>query len=230
MRISKRLEQVAAFVPEGSRLADIGTDHGYVPIFLISEGKIDTALAMDVRKGPLARAGEHIREHGFQDQIETRLSDGLRMLQSGEADAVVMAGMGGELIIRIMEEGRHVWDTVRTWVLSPQSDLDKVRRFLAAQGFQIAEEAMLKEEGKYYTVMRVIRGTMKDGREIDYLYGNYLITAQNPVLFEYLNKEIRQAELIVEHLRRQGTDSAKQRIHELNREIGRMKEAIDEMQ
>jgi len=230
MRLSKRLEQVAAFVPEGSRLADIGTDHGYVPIFLISEGKIDRALAMDVRKGPLARAGEHILEYGFQHRIETRLSDGLRMLRPGEADAVVIAGMGGELMIRIISEGRHVWDCVRVWILSPQSDLDKVRHFLADHGFLITEETMLTEDGKYYTVMRVIRGTMKYAREIDYLYGNCLITAGHPVLADYLDKEISQAQMILEHLKEQDTESANQRIGELNREIGLMKEAIHEMQ
>lgn len=230
MRISKRLERVAAFVPEGSRLADIGTDHGYVPIFLILEGKINYALAMDIRKGPLTRAGEHIREYGLQDKIETRLSDGLQKLGPGEADAVVIAGMGGELIIKILEEGRHLWDLVKVWILSPQSDLKKVRKYLARQNFLIEEETMLTEDGKYYTVMRVVRGPMKYEREIDYLYGNYLIIHKDPVLMTFLEKEIYQAEVILKHLKQQDTESAKYRINGLTRELMLMKEAKHEMQ
>ena len=95
LRLSERLKLVASFVPEGSRIADIGTDHGYVPIYLAEIGKIKSALAMDVRKGPLARADEHIEEyrHDVGDaaiSIETRLSNGLEKLQAKEADTVIL--------------------------------------------------------------------------------------------------------------------------------------------
>jgi len=230
MRLSKRLERVAAFVPEGSRLADVGTDHGYVPIFLILTGTINRALAMDVREGPLLRAAGHIRDYGLEAQIETRLSDGLAQLEPGEADAVVIAGMGGELMIRILEEGRHVWEDIRTWILSPQSDLQKVREYLGEQGFLIEAESMLTEDGKYYTVMRVVRGTMRYDREIDSLYGRYLIIHRDPVLMAFLEKEIRQTESILNHLKQQGSESAGIRIGELNRKLRLMKEAKHEMQ
>ena len=101
LRLSERLKLVASFVPEGSRVADIGTDHGYVPIYLAETGKIKSALAMDVRKGPLARADEHIEEYRRDAgdaaiSIETRLSNGLEKLHAGEADTVIIAGMGGD--------------------------------------------------------------------------------------------------------------------------------------
>ena len=107
MKLSKRLETIASFVPEGSRIADIGTDHGYIPIHLVQEGKAKHASAMDVRKGPLLRAQSHIQEAGLIDAIEVRLSDGLLKLEKDEADCVVIAGMGGELMIPILEEGRR---------------------------------------------------------------------------------------------------------------------------
>ena len=119
MKLSKRLELVASFVPEGSRIADIGTDHGYIPIFLTEKGICQSALAMDVREGPLSRAREHIREKNLEDRIQVRLGDGLKELRPGEADTVVIAGMGGQLVIHILEEGRHMWDSVKTWILSP---------------------------------------------------------------------------------------------------------------
>lgn len=125
MKLSKRLETIASFIPEGSKVADIGTDHGYIPIHLVQEGKATHAIAMDVRTGPLCRAQSHIAEAGLSDMIEVRLSDGLLKLEKDEADCVVIAGMGGELMIHILEEGRHLWDYIPNWVLSPQSELQR---------------------------------------------------------------------------------------------------------
>ena len=113
VKLSKRLERIASFVQPGSRVADIGTDHGYVPIWLVQKGVCPSALAMDVRKGPLERAEEHVEEVGLSGKIELRLSDGLAKLKAGEADTVVIAGMGGKLTCRILEQGRHVWENWR---------------------------------------------------------------------------------------------------------------------
>ena len=96
MKLSKRLETVASFVPKGSNIADIGTDHGYVPIYLVREGQAEHAVAMDVRKGPLERARAHVEAAGLGSRIDVRLSDGLAGLKPGEADCVVIAGMGGD--------------------------------------------------------------------------------------------------------------------------------------
>lgn len=160
MKLSHRLETIASFVRRGSKIADIGTDHGYVPIRLVEEGTAVSALAMDVRKGPLERACAHVREHGLTDRIELRLSDGLAALRPGEADCVIIAGMGGELVIRILEEGKELWDSVGQWVLSPQSDIDEVRRYLLKNGFSIEREVMVEEDGKYYTIMDVTADKM----------------------------------------------------------------------
>ncbi len=113
VKLSKRLERIASFVQPGSRVADIGTDHGYVPIWLVQKGVCPSALAMDVRKGPLERAEEHVEEVGLSGKIELRLSDGLAKLKAGEADTVVIAGMGGKLTCRILEQGRHVGELER---------------------------------------------------------------------------------------------------------------------
>lgn len=157
MHISRRLERVASFVKDGGVVADIGTDHGYIPIYLVKEKRAVSAIAMDVRMGPLSRAKEHIAEYGLEKQISVRLSDGLEKLCPNEADTVVIAGMGGELMIRILQQGRHMWDSVKQWVLSPQSELAQVRRFLAEQGFRIEKEDMLEEDGKFYVILDVGR-------------------------------------------------------------------------
>ncbi len=158
MKLSNRLEMVVSFVKPGNAAADVGTDHGHVPVELVRRGVVSRAYAMDVAKGPLSKAEENIALAGMKDRIETRLSDGVRKLSAGEADTVIIAGMGGELVIHILEDGRHVWDTVSQWVLSPHSELHKVREWLDANGFVIVKEDMVFEEEKYYTVMDVRPG------------------------------------------------------------------------
>jgi len=228
MKLSKRLETIASFVPEGSAVADIGTDHGYIPIHLVQEGKAKHAIAMDVRKGPLLRAQAHIHEAGLEAHVEVRLSDGLLKLEQNEADCVVIAGMGGELIIHILEEGRGLWEGIPHWVLSPHSELDKVRRFLEEQEFFTWRETMIKEEGKFYTVMGINRTNKageKDNREISYRYGRSLIESKDPVLKEYLKKEEEQLEQIMSGLSESQTEAAVRRMEELKLELAYNKEA-----
>ena len=223
MKLSKRLETVASFVPKGSNIADIGTDHGYVPIYLVREGLAEHAVAMDVRKGPLERAKAHVAEAGLENRIDVRLSDGLTGLKPGEADCVVIAGMGGELVIHILEAGRSLWETIGYWVLSPQSELDKVRRFLEKESFSIVRETMMKEDGKYYTV------TGENDSEPHYLYGSRLIRQKNPVLAEFLKKEQEQLEQILDTLKDSDTPAALKRRVEMMEKLAWNKEAQDEM-
>lgn len=153
MQLSKRLRAVADLVPGGTVLADVGTDHAYIPIALVEEGKIPRALAMDINQGPLMRAEENIKAHGLEEKIEIRLSDGLEKMKKGEADAVLIAGMGGLLTVRILSGKREILDGV-TLVLQPQSDLPSVRGWLAEEGYTITAEDLVLEDGKYYPMMR----------------------------------------------------------------------------
>ncbi|MGC6176184.1 tRNA (adenine(22)-N(1))-methyltransferase [Lacrimispora sp. 38-1] len=233
MKLSKRLGVIASFVPEGSHVADVGTDHGYIPIHLVQEGIAKSAIAMDVRKGPLLRAQTHIKEAGLEDLVEVRLSDGLLKLEKNQADCVVIAGMGGELIIHILEEGRHLWDSISYWVLSPHSELYKVRKFLIEHEFSIGRETMIKEDGKYYSVMGVTReaSVLSDlNPELEYRYGRDLLKSGDPVLKEYLKKEQITLRQILKGLKSSGTINAESRIGELELELKWNKEAQDAMQ
>ncbi|ADL33664.1 hypothetical protein bpr_I0922 [Butyrivibrio proteoclasticus B316] len=136
-------------------VADIGCDHGYVSIYLVESGIASRAIAMDVRKGPLSGALNNIHDFGFSDHIKTRLSDGLKALEPGEADAIIIAGMGGKLMMRILEEGDPVALGVRFGVLQPQSDLDEFRKYLRDKGYVILDEKIVFDDGKYYFPMKV---------------------------------------------------------------------------
>jgi tRNA (adenine22-N1)-methyltransferase len=156
MKLSKRMEAAAAMVSAGNILADVGTDHGYIPIELVQRGIVPSAIAMDLREGPLSRAREHIKEQGLSKRITLRLSDGVSELSKGEADAVLIAGMGGELIIRILTDGADICHSVRELILQPQSVIGEVRRFLRENGYRITDEDMVFEDGKFYPMMHVI--------------------------------------------------------------------------
>lgn len=229
MRLSKRLEMVASFVEKGSRIADIGTDHGYLPIALVERGICPGAVAMDIGQGPLERAREHIFACGLEKVIDLRLSDGLSGLKPGEADTAVMAGMGGELVIHILEQGRQMWDCLDSLVLSPQSELDKVRHYLEEQGFCIQREDMVMDEGKFYTVMLVKRGAMHYQRPAEYLYGKCLIQAKNPVLIRFLEKERDRMKGIMEGLKDQDSEKAKMARERLKKELAWIEEVQNEM-
>lgn len=154
MKLSQRMEAVAAMVCPGNILADVGTDHGYIPIALVRREQIPSAIAMDLREGPLERAKEHIASAGLKDRITTRLSDGVAALSPGEADTIVIAGMGGRLIVRILQQGEQVCKAAAELILQPQSEAASVRRFLRENGYRITQEDMVLEEGKFYPIIR----------------------------------------------------------------------------
>lgn len=229
MQLSKRLLAVSEMVTSNSRLADIGTDHGYIPIYLIENKRIPRAIAMDVNKGPLNRAKENIEFHGLGEYIETRLSDGAAALHSGEADAVVIAGMGGGLVIKILTEGSEVLESVKELILQPQSELAFVRRHLQDNHYAVIEENMVLDDGKYYPMMKVIHGKMDYEREIDFKYGKLLLEQKNECLKSFLDKEERTYEKVLETLRGNDGEHAKQRIAEVEHELECIRTAKEDM-
>lgn len=232
MKLSKRLETIAEMVPEtgaDGRVADIGTDHGFVPIWLLTHERAAGALAMDVRKGPLLRAQEHVRQYGLEERIETRLSDGLEKLQPGEAQTVVIAGMGGELMLRILRDGSHVRESIRHWVLSPQSELGLFRHGLEELGLAVVKETMLEEEGKYYTVMLAEPGQMHYEHEYEYRYGGCLLKDKSLVLREFLEREYRQYRQILTQLEVQQSETAKARLAQMRDELAELEAALGEL-
>ncbi len=213
MQLSLRLSAIADMVTEGNRLVDVGCDHGYLPVYLVQNGKIPAAIAMDVRKGPLSRAQEHIRQYGLEEYIKTRLSDGLGALEAGEGDTLVIAGMGGPLMERILTDGASVRDSFSELILQPQSDIPHFRRFIQNEGWEIVEENMIEEEGKFYPMMRVQKAKMSlmEKRQSDLPYsleeafGKFLLDSGNLVLLQYLKRELRIREEILEKLEKAAT-------------------------
>ena len=168
-KMSQRLVTVAEMLRDDSgkklAVADVGCDHGYVSIYLIQSGIASSAVAMDVRQGPLSGASDNIREYGLLDVITTRLSDGLKELKKGEADSLIIAGMGGKLMMRLVKEGNLKELGIKIAVLQPQSDISEFRAFLRDEGFFITDEKMILEDGKYYFPMKVVTDMSQDEKE-----------------------------------------------------------------
>lgn len=192
IRISDRLRIVAHMCDKGAVVADIGTDHGYLPIYLVQEGIAPSAIAMDLRKGPLEKAKKHICDNCLEDRIQTRLSDGLEKLSKNEADIITICGMGGRLIADIVTKGKDIITQNTILVVSPQSEVGEFRHFLVSQGFEIEDEQMLKEDGKYYFIIKCRKSeesVCSEFIETQYQYGWKLLDSKDKTLYEYLIKE-----------------------------------------
>ena len=246
MELSTRLQAVADFVTAGYKLADIGTDHAYIPIALVEQNRIPGAIAMDINEGPLQRAGEHIAENKMEKKIEIRLSNGFSALKKGEAESAVIAGMGGGLMIRILTEGEQIAKSLKECILQPQSEIERVRRFLLEEGYDILDENMVKDDGKYYTILKVCplkktsdKEELKSGKEIksgkrtemwsepELKYGRFLLQNRNPVLREYLQREILIREQILAGLDGKENRRIEQRRTELKKELEEAQKGMD---
>lgn len=234
MELSKRLQAIADMVTTGSRTADVGCDHGFVSIYLYENKIAPKVYAMDLREGPLQRAREHIEAKGFSDYIETRLSDGLEALAAGEADTLICAGMGGRLMAEILSKGHEKAAIMKELILQPQSELRYFREFLRQSGFVIVKENMIKEDGKFYPIIKAVYGSGESGREtvsadsesvgktapadslsgeilqrIADRFGACLLADRHPVLKEYLGMLRERDEKILGSLENAGKQAAR---------------------
>ena len=229
MQLSQRLSSVASMVTAGNCLADVGTDHGYVPIYLYERNIIPRAIAMDVNKGPLERAALHIAESGMKEAIETRLSDGLTALKPGEADSVVIAGMGGPLIIRILSAHPEVTESLKELILQPQSEISEVRIWLYEQGYEIVEEHMVFEDGKYYPMFKAVKNAEAEKlTDLEYKYGKISVLGEPEVLRAYLVREIANKQNILQKLNEETTEKSKGRAVEIKALLTELEEMLSE--
>lgn len=234
--LSDRLQALVHMVTPGLRVVDVGCDHGFVSISLIQRGISPRVLAMDVRKGPLSRAQEHIAEYGCEDYIETRLSDGLLAYQEDEADSLICAGMGGRLMMKILTESRDKAHSLKELILQPQSELSAFRKFLREEGYRLLDENILCEDGKYYFLMKVCHAGRMDGNTFENVdlrlsdkFGGLLLQRRNPVLKKYLEDSLDNMREIEKNLTQNEKERARERLKEVHREIEDLEKALSLM-
>ena len=192
--ISKRLELVASFVPQGAILLDVGSDHAYLPIELIERGQIESAIAGEVVEGPYQSAVKNVEAHGLKEKIQVRLANGLAAFEeTDQVSVITIAGMGGRLIARILEEGLDKLANVERLILQPNNREDDLRIWLQDHGFEIVAENILEEAGKFYEILVVEAGQMKLSSS-DVRFGPFLSKEVSPVFVQKWQKEAEKLE------------------------------------
>lgn len=180
MKISKRLQCIAAFVPAGSRVADIGTDHALLPLYLVSRGTVPWAIAGELRKGPLMTARNHVERRGFQERIAVRQGNGLAVFAPGEVDVVILAGMGGQTICEILTAGKEKLPLLRRLILQPQGDIGLVRQWLVENGWKIQDEDLVLEDRQFYPIIVAEPGLNQPLTAVEREFGPVLLKKQLP--------------------------------------------------
>ena len=210
----------------------MGCDHAYLPIFLVSSGRVKRAIAMDVNQGPLDIAKDNKIKAGLSDRIDIRQSDGLWALEYGEADQIVIAGMGGALTLRILEKDMDKALSAKRWILQPQSELSMVRGWLREKCISIIDEAMLIERGKNYTVILAdaansagLSEAVAEDQAIEDRFGPILLQKKDHVLIQFLGNEYKRLSRLVEQMPPEHED----RKHELYNELLLVKKALIRM-
>ncbi|HEP1844335.1 TPA: tRNA (adenine-N(1))-methyltransferase [Streptococcus suis] len=209
-KLSRRLEAVASYVPQGARLADVGSDHAYLPLFLVEQGRIDFAISGEVVQGPYQSALQNVEQTGQTDKIAVRLANGLAAVElDDQVSTVTIAGMGGRLIAEILEAGKDKLGSVERLVLQPNNREDDVRRWLLAHDFQLVAEEILEENDKIYEILVAEKGNV-DLTADQLRFGPYLLEEQSATFQKKWLKELDKLTYALEQvpLERQADRSA----------------------
>jgi len=198
--LSKRLAAVANFVPDGARLADIGSDHAYLPANLLLNNQISFAIAGEVAPGPLANVKSEVQRHRLGNRLIPRLADGLAAIETNDLiDTVVIAGMGGRLICQILTDGQLETKRYHRLVLQPNIDVDLVRTWLSENGYRLVDEAVVADEGHYYEILVAEPGNVTySARELQ--FGPYHLTEPSAAWTEKWQREANRIESIMKNL------------------------------
>lgn len=227
MELSKRLKAIADKVKPHSKVADIGTDHGYIPIYLVKNRQVDKVIAMDINKDPLKKCQSNVEAYGVSDRIETRLSDGVKNLNKNEVDTMIIAGMGGKLICNIIEAGKEVVESIETLIISPHTDIKFVRSYIVSLNRTFVEE-VIKDEDHLYHIFTCSNEEYKknSNEQIEALhlqFGKEPIVSKNPVYLEYLESYLVKQELLLNELKKKNVQS---RVDEIEKVVDSLRQVI----
>lgn len=224
LELTPRLRTLADWIRPGASIADIGTDHAYLPVWLVLQGRVSTAIAGDLRRGPLARGAETAAEYGVSDRVDLRLCNGLAGIGPEEADTIVIAGMGGENIADILGAAPWTADGAHTLLLQPMTRVEVLREFLSHSGYAITRECLVLDRGTIYPIMEVTAGQME--LSAGQLYGGAKLI-HDPLGERYLIEKTIRFQSAVAGLNRSDSpeDAVKaDRLRDLMGELLRMRE------
>lgn len=226
MELSLRLKTIASMVDECECVADIGTDHGYIPIYLIKSGVCKKAIASDINKGPVEKVKFNVGIEDLQDKVDCRLGGGLSTLKKGEAQGIVIAGMGGNLIRDIIEEKIDIFKNAEFAILQPVQNPEVLREYIYAKGYKIIDEELCIDENKFYEIIKIkYDNNIQAVDTIFYEVGEKLLSKNHPLVKDYIEYKIERCEKIFNNIK-DNTDLAQKRKVELREKIKRLEELL----
>ncbi|MBQ2995183.1 MAG: SAM-dependent methyltransferase [Peptococcaceae bacterium] len=216
IKLSQRLQAIADMVPAGAKVADIGTDHGFLPCYLAQSGKAEQVIACDVNAQPLALAQKNIADYNVADKVSTRLGDGLAVIKPGEVDVVTIAGMGGALMIDILDASPLVVDRLKRIVLQPNVGAEAVRIWAEKNRWQIVAEELVKENDIFSVIIVLEQGRSDRFMSAVELYlGPKLLADHHPLLGLYISEEWEKTQHILEQLSKSDSEESRKKEKQL---------------
>lgn len=218
-------------VPNGARIADIGTDHAFLPSYLIKEKIASFAIGVEVNKGPYNQACSTVVEYDLLEQIEIRLGDGLTVINPSEVSVVILAGMGGGVICDILEKSPQVVKSLDKLIIQPMKNAELVRYWLIAHDWKISEEELIYEDKQYYQIIGAIKRKQTEQAESvstltesEAVYGPLLIKKKHPLLSSLVEKDIKSWQEILDELAKSNKEEARLRFLEFQEKLHELKE------
>lgn len=217
VNLSKRLKRVFDFIPNGTRLADIGSDHAYLPCYAVLNNRCVSAIVGEITEGPFNSARSTIRQSGLEGKVVARMGDGLEVLAPNEVDVITIAGMGGALIASILEKGIEKLEGVETLVLQPNIGAHQIRFWLEANGYTLTNEDILEEDGKIYEILVASKSkendTYTEQKQKEMFIGPYLMKNKNDAFRNKWNHELKNFERI--YLQLQSAKQTEETFHKM---------------
>ncbi|ARI77037.1 tRNA (adenine(22)-N(1))-methyltransferase [Halobacillus mangrovi] len=229
--LSQRLYKVAAYLPEGSHFADIGSDHAYLPCYVCLQDKTARAVAGEVNQGPYESAKNEVTSHSLQDRIDVRLGNGLEVLEVNEVNQIVIAGMGGPLIRDILEAGKEKLGAVQRIIVQPNIDSRSIRRWFLNNGYSLVEESILEESGHIYEILVAEQGDPEqpyDKKQIEkeLWLGPYLLKQGGETFWKKCQEELDKKRYVLEQMKK-ASSVDQDKVDGINNEIIWLKEVLD---
>ncbi|MBM7855768.1 tRNA (adenine22-N1)-methyltransferase [Desulfohalotomaculum tongense] len=225
--INKRLLTLASFVEPGKVVADIGTDHAYLPIYLVQSGKVSRVIACDINEKPLRVAEKNVISSGLASKIELRLGNGLQVLRPGEVQLAVIAGMGGGTVRQILEASPKVLASLERLVLQPMGDEADLRRWLLDNGWQLTDETLVLEDERLYTVIVSEKGNERIYDPVILEVGPRLIEKKHPLLPDLLNKLTGKYRQVLQGLSQSTKPEARCKLETVKEYLRRLEEVAE---
>lgn len=230
MKLTDRLLKIASLVDKDKKVADIGTDHGYIPVYLLNKNIINYAILGDINKGPLENARKEVVKNNLLDKVDLRLGSGIEVLKPNEVEQIIIAGMGGILINEILMANEEVAKTTEKLILQPMQAPEELRRFLYQNGYEIIDEHLVREDHRLYEII-VCKYENLPPQEIDPIYyevGKKLIDKKDPLLKDFIQNKIRINKNILNKLEGKEGQQVEERKFTVNEKINKLNDLLNE--